>query len=73
MERHKADDASGSAGKPAIGTFRSGDGRHDGPPPKRGAYEHWTREDLMLRAKELGIRGRSRMSKASLIDALRRA
>jgi hypothetical protein len=35
------------------------------------AYEEWTRQDLYDKAKQIGIDGRSRMSKDQLIDALR--
>lgn len=42
---------------------------------KRGGqsppYEEWTKSDLYDRAKEIGIDGRSTMSKDELIDALR--
>lgn len=42
---------------------------------KRGGssppYEDWTKSDLYDRAKEIGIDGRSQMSKGELIDALR--
>jgi hypothetical protein len=36
-----------------------------------GSYDDWTVDDLRDRAKELGIEGRSSMSKDDLIDALR--
>jgi len=36
-----------------------------------GSYEDWTKEDLDERASEIGIEGRSDMSKDELIDALR--
>lgn len=36
------------------------------------AYEDWTREELYEKAREVGIEGRSDMSKEQLIDALRR-
>jgi hypothetical protein len=36
-----------------------------------GSYEDWTKEDLEDRAAEIGIEGRSEMSKDELIDALR--
>ena len=36
-----------------------------------GAYEDWTKDDLEQRAAEIGIDGRSHMSKDELIDALR--
>ncbi len=34
-------------------------------------YEEWTEEELLERARELDIEGRSDMSKDELIDALR--
>lgn len=34
-------------------------------------YEEWTKEDLYARAQEIGIDGRSDMTKAVLIEALR--
>lgn len=36
-----------------------------------GAYEEWTKEELYNKAREVGIDGRSRMSKDELIQALR--
>ena len=36
-----------------------------------GSYEDWTKRDLEDRASEIGIEGRSEMSKDELIDALR--
>jgi thiamine pyrophosphate-dependent acetolactate synthase large subunit-like protein len=35
-------------------------------------YEDWTKKDLVKRAKELGIKGRSKMKKKELIKALRK-
>jgi hypothetical protein len=44
-------------------------------PSKKGGhappYEDWTKDDLMDRAKEIGIEGRSDMTKGQLIKALR--
>ena len=34
-------------------------------------YDERSKQELMSRAKEIGIQGRSRMSKAELIEALR--
>jgi hypothetical protein len=34
-------------------------------------YDERTKKDLMKRAREIGIEGRSKMNKAELIDALR--
>jgi hypothetical protein len=35
------------------------------------AYDEWTKDDLQERARELGVEGRSSMSKSQLVDALR--
>ncbi len=47
----------------------------DQHPSRKGGkappYEEWTRDDLFARTREIGIDGRSRMSKDQLIDALR--
>lgn len=37
-----------------------------------GRYDDWTKDELLDRARELGIEGRSTMDKAELVDALRR-
>jgi hypothetical protein len=34
-------------------------------------YEDWTKKDLVERAREIGIKGRSTMTKPQLISALR--
>jgi hypothetical protein len=38
---------------------------------KSGSYEDWNKDDLEKRAGEIGIEGRSKMSKDELVDALR--
>ncbi len=38
---------------------------------KNPSYEEWTSDELYDRARELGVEGRSSMSKDELIDALR--
>ena len=38
---------------------------------KSGSYDDWSKEDLVKRAAEIGIDGRSKMSKGELIEALR--
>jgi hypothetical protein len=38
---------------------------------KAEAYDDWTKEELEERAREIGIEGRSEMTKDELIDALR--
>jgi hypothetical protein len=49
-------------------TSRSSVGRKGG---ESGSYDDWTKSDLMKRAREIGIEGRSSMSKGELISALR--
>ncbi len=39
---------------------------------KAGAYEDRSKEDLMRKAREVGIEGRSKMSKAELAKAIAR-
>ena len=43
-------------------------GRKGGKSP---SYDDWSKDDLMQRAREIGIDGRSKMSKGGLVDALR--
>lgn len=50
-------------------TSRSAAGKRGGKSPK---YEDWSKEDLYQKARQVGIEGRSRMSKQDLISALRR-
>ena len=52
----------------AANTSRSAVGRKGG---KAGDYDEWSKDRLMSRAREIGIEGRSRMTKAELIEALR--
>ena len=52
----------------AAGSSTSKVGRKGG---KSGSYDDWSKQDLVRRAKEIGIKGRSTMSKAELIKALR--
>ena len=52
----------------AAGSSRSKVGRKGGKSP---SYSDWSKEDLVKRARELGVKGRSTMTKAQLINALR--
>jgi len=52
----------------AAGSSRSKVGRKGG---KSGSYQDWSKQDLVRRAREIGIKGRSTMSKAELVKALR--
>jgi hypothetical protein len=52
----------------ASNSSRSSVGRKGG---KSGSYDDWTKDDLVKRAREIGIDGRSSMNKSELISALR--
>lgn len=52
----------------AAGSSRKSVGRRGG---HSGSYEDWSKKDLLQRAREIGIKGRSSMSKAQLVTALR--
>jgi hypothetical protein len=52
----------------AAATSASQVGRKGG---QSGSYDDWSKPDLVRRAREIGIKGRSTMSKAELIMALR--
>jgi len=38
---------------------------------RSGSYEDWSKDELEKRAAEIGIEGRSKMSKGELVNALR--
>ena len=52
----------------AAGSSRKKVGRKGGKSP---SYADWSKEDLVKRARELGVKGRSTMTKTQLINALR--
>ena len=52
----------------SAGSSRSSVGKKGG---KSGSYDDWSKNDLLARAREIGIRGRSTMTKPQLIKALR--
>ena len=52
----------------SANTSRSEVGRKGG---ESASYEDWTKKDLERRASEIGIAGRSKMSKDELVEALR--
>jgi hypothetical protein len=52
----------------AAATSRKKVGKKGGKSP---SYTDWCKEELVKRAREIGVKGRSTMTKAQLIDALR--
>ena len=52
----------------AANSSRGTVGRKGG---RSGSYDDWSKQDLVKRAREIGIKGRSTMTKAELIKALR--
>jgi hypothetical protein len=52
----------------AAATSRKKIGARGGKSP---SYEDWTKKQLVERAREIGVKGRSSMSKQQLISALR--
>jgi len=64
MSKEKAARISNASAKEG----RSAVGRRGG---ESGDYEDRTKDDLLDRAREIGIEGRSSMTKSELIDALR--
>jgi hypothetical protein len=55
--------------KAMAGVSRSHAGQKGG---RAHSYSEWTKVDLMHRAREVGIKGRSTMTKDELVKALRR-
>lgn len=62
-------------GKTKAARIANAQANDDMEPSKKGGkappYEDWTKDELLERARELDIDGRSKMSKDALIDALR--
>lgn len=52
----------------SANTSRGSVGKKGGKAP---SYDDWSKQDLQQRARELGVEGRSSMSKSELVDALR--
>lgn len=64
MSKEKAARISNAAANPDMHPSEKGG--------RAAPYEDWTKDALYDRAKEIGIDGRSRMTKGELIKALRR-
>lgn len=67
-ERGESKEKSARIANAVAGSSASAVGRKGG---KSGAYDDWSKQDLVKKAREIGIKGRSTMSKAQLIQALR--
>ncbi len=67
-EALRRDGASKEKAARIANSDRSSTGKKGGSSP---AYEEWSKDDLYDKAKDVGIDGRSDMSKDELIDALR--
>jgi hypothetical protein len=67
-EQGESKEKSARIANAAAGNSRSKVGRKGGESP---SYTEWSKEDLVKCAREVGIRGRSTMTKAQLVKALR--
>jgi hypothetical protein len=67
-ERLREEGASKEKAARIANTPRKTAGKRGGSSPP---YEEWTKDELEERARELGVEGRSGMTKDELIDALR--
>jgi hypothetical protein len=67
-KRGESKEKSARIANAAAGSSRSAVGRKGG---KSGSYDDWTKQDLVKRAREIGIKGRSTMTRAQLVKALR--
>ena len=67
-EQGESKEKSARIANAAAGSSRKQVGKRGGKSP---SYQDWSKEDLVKRAREIGIKGRSTMSKSELIKALR--
>jgi hypothetical protein len=67
-EQGESQEKSARIANAAAASSRSAVGRKGGHSP---SYEEWSKPDLIKRAREIGIKGRSQMTKAQLVNALR--
>jgi hypothetical protein len=67
-ERGESKEKSARIANAAAAGSRSSVGRKGGKSP---SYDDWSKEDLVKRAREIGIKGRSKMTKPQLVKALR--
>lgn len=67
-EEGESEQKSARIANQAARTSRSAVGRKGG---RSGSYEDWSKDELYRRAREIGIEGRSTMTKDQLVEALR--
>jgi len=67
-EKGESKEKSARIANASAASSKSTVGRRGGKSP---SYDDWSKQDLVERAREIGIKGRSKMSKADLVKALR--
>jgi hypothetical protein len=67
-EQGESKEKSARIANAAAARGRSSVGRKGGKSP---SYDEWSKQDLLERAREIGIKGRSSMTKGQLVEALR--
>ena len=67
-EKGESKEKSDRIANASANSSRGSVGRKGGKSP---SYDDWSKQDLVKRAREIGIKGRSTMSKADLVKALR--
>jgi general stress protein YciG len=67
-EQGESKEKSARIANAAAARGRSSVGRKGGKSP---SYDEWSKKDLLERAREIGIKGRSSMTKEELVKALR--
>ena len=67
-EQGESKEKSARIANAAAARGRSSVGRKGGKSP---SYDEWSKKDLLERAREIGIKGRSSMTKDELVKALR--
>jgi hypothetical protein len=65
------DDGASKEKAARIANAKAGGGSPSKKGGKAASYEDQTKEQLLKRAREIGIDGRSKMDKGELVDALR--
>jgi hypothetical protein len=65
-EKGESKEKSARIANTAADSSKSSVGHKGGP-----SYADWSKQDLVKRAREIGVKGRSTMNKAELIKALR--